>query len=48
MSSLTGKQVIIVEDIVDTGNTMRKLLNVLAKFSPDSVKGKLTISTKWH
>ena len=41
LSSLTGKQVIVVEDIVDTGNTMRKLMNVLAKVSPDSVKGFL-------
>ena len=41
LSSLTGKQVIVVEDIVDTGNTMRKLMNVLAKFEPDSVKGEL-------
>ena len=40
LSSLTGKQVIVVEDIVDTGNTMRKLMNVLAKFEPDSVKGE--------
>ena len=42
LSSLTGKQVIVVEDIVDTGNTMRKLMNVLAKVSPDSVKGFFT------
>jgi len=38
LSSLAGKQVIVVEDIVDTGNTMRKLMNVLAKFEPSSVK----------
>lgn len=43
LSSLTGKQVIVVEDIVDTGNTMRKLMNVLAKFEPDSVKGELQL-----
>ena len=41
LSSLAGKQVIVVEDIVDTGNTMRKLMNVLAKFEPSSVKGKI-------
>ena len=33
------KQVIVVEDIVDTGNTMRKLMNVLAKYEPAAVKG---------
>ena len=44
LSSLTGKQVIVVEDIVDTGNTMRKLMNVLAKFEPDSVKGEFVNS----
>jgi hypoxanthine phosphoribosyltransferase len=37
-SNLKDKQVIVVEDIVDTGNTMRKLMNVLAKFEPASVK----------
>lgn len=33
-----GKNVIVVEDIVDTGNTMRKLLNVLSKNEPASIK----------
>lgn len=36
--NLKGKQVIVVEDIVDTGNTMRKLMNVLAKYEPAAVK----------
>lgn len=35
---LKGKQVIVIEDIVDTGNTMRKLMNVLAKYDPKTVK----------
>ena len=38
--NLKGKQVIVVEDIVDTGNTMRKLMNVLAKYEPAVVKGR--------
>ena len=39
LEHLRGKQVIVVEDIVDTGNTIRKLMNVLAKYDPKSVKG---------
>ena len=39
MQHLKGKQVVVIEDIVDTGNTMRKLMNVLAKYCPKSVKG---------
>ena len=39
MQNLSGKQVIVIEDIVDTGNTMRKLMNVLVKYDPKSVKG---------
>ena len=42
-SNLKDKQVIVVEDIVDTGNTMRKLMNVLSKFEPASVKGSTTL-----
>ncbi|CBY35407.1 unnamed protein product [Oikopleura dioica] len=38
LEHLRGKQVIVVEDIVDTGNTIRKLMNVLAKYDPKSVK----------
>jgi len=38
MQHLKGKQVVVIEDIVDTGNTMRKLMNVLAKYCPKSVK----------
>ena len=41
LQSLAGKQVIVIEDIVDTGNTMRKLMNVLVKYDPKSVKGNL-------
>ena len=39
LQNLSGKQVIVIEDIVDTGNTMRKLMNVLVKYDPKSVKG---------
>ena len=42
LQSINGKQVIVIEDIVDTGNTMRKLMNVLVKFDPKSVKGMQT------
>ncbi|XP_070565700.1 hypoxanthine-guanine phosphoribosyltransferase-like isoform X2 [Ptychodera flava] len=38
LSNLTGKNVLIVEDIIDTGNTMQKLLNIVAKYSPQSVQ----------
>ena len=43
LEHLRGKQVIVVEDIVDTGNTIRKLMNVLAKYDPKSVKGTPSI-----
>ena len=33
-----GKNVLICEDIVDTGRTIKKLLNTLKKFNPKSVK----------
>ena len=36
--SLDGKNVIIVEDIVDTGNTLVKIMAELDSFSPKSVK----------
>ena len=38
MSSIKGKNVLIVEDIIDTGRTMVKLLNVLSKYEPKSVR----------
>lgn len=38
LSQLRGKNILIVEDIVDTGKTMQRLLNTLAKFEPKSVK----------
>lgn len=37
-SSINGRDIIIVEDIVDTGKTMKSLLNQLKQFYPDSVK----------
>ena len=36
--NLTGKDVIIVEDIIDSGTTMECLLEKLNKFNPSSVK----------
>lgn len=36
--SLDGKNVIIVEDIVDTGNTLVKIMAELDSFNPKSVK----------
>ncbi len=35
---LTGRDIIIVEDIVDTGNTLVKLYEVLADKNPKSIK----------
>lgn len=37
LSSLAGKNVLIVEDLIDTGRTMQKLLNHLDQFNPYSV-----------
>jgi hypoxanthine phosphoribosyltransferase len=38
LDSLKGKKVLIVEDIIDTGKTMQKLLNTINKYNPASVK----------
>merc|ERR1712156_1175013 len=38
VNNLTGKNVLIVEDIIDTGATMRKLLTTIMKYQPKSVK----------
>jgi hypoxanthine phosphoribosyltransferase len=38
LSEMTGKHVILVEDIIDTGVTMTKLIPVLAQHQPLSVK----------
>ncbi|RDD40187.1 Hypoxanthine-guanine phosphoribosyltransferase [Trichoplax sp. H2] len=38
LSSLTGKNVLVVEDIVDTGRTMKKLLGLLSDVKPKSIK----------
>ena len=38
MDRIAGKNVLIVEDIIDTGRTMVKLLNLLEKFKPKSVR----------
>ncbi|CAB3993103.1 hypoxanthine-guanine phosphoribosyltransferase-like [Paramuricea clavata] len=38
LSSVKGKNVLIVEDIIDTGKTMKKLLEVISQFKPAQVK----------
>ena len=38
LDCLTGKNVLIVEDIIDTGRTMKMLLNTIIKYKPKSVK----------
>lgn len=38
LDSLKGKNVLVVEDIIDTGKTMQQLLNILAAVHPKSVK----------
>ncbi|VDP04868.1 unnamed protein product [Soboliphyme baturini] len=45
LSFLTGKHVLVVEDIIETGKTMEKLLSVLDSVKPLSVK-VLTLLTK--
>ncbi|XP_006814065.1 hypoxanthine-guanine phosphoribosyltransferase-like [Saccoglossus kowalevskii] len=48
LSNLTGKNVLIVEDIVDTGKTMQKLLNIVSKFQPASVKVASLLVKRTH
>jgi len=38
LSYLKGQNVLIVEDLIDTGRTMQKLLKTLTNFSPKSVR----------
>ena len=38
LNVLKGKNVLIVEDIIDTGRTMKKLLATLNKYEPKLVK----------
>jgi len=38
LDNLKGKNVLVVEDIIDTGRTMTHLLELLKKFEPKSVK----------
>lgn len=38
MDELKGKNVLIVEDIIDTGKSMQHLLNLLRKVEPKSIK----------
>jgi len=38
LDSLAGKNVLIVEDIIESGRTMQKLLTTITKYNPKSVK----------
>ncbi|XP_057380963.1 hypoxanthine-guanine phosphoribosyltransferase-like [Daphnia carinata] len=38
MESVKGKNVLVVEDIIDTGRTMQKLLGLLEEYQPKCVK----------
>ena len=38
LSTLTGKNVLIVEDIIDTGKAMQTLLSLVKKHKPKMVK----------
>jgi len=38
LSKLEGKNILIAEDMIDTGKSMQKLLTTLAKYNPKSVK----------
>ncbi|GAB1302775.1 Hypoxanthine-guanine phosphoribosyltransferase [Apodemus speciosus] len=38
LSTLTGKNVLIVEDIIDTGKTMQTLLSLVKQYNPKMVK----------
>lgn len=38
MGSVKGRNVLVVEDIIDTGRTMVKLLDLLAEYQPKQVK----------
>ncbi len=38
MSHLKGMNVLVVEDIVDTGKTIKKLLEILKNFEPRNVR----------
>ena len=40
LSTLKGRNIIVIEDMVDTGKSMKELLNLLSKYEPNSVKGK--------
>lgn len=41
MESLRGRDVLLVEDIIDTGLTMQKLIPVLQEQAPSSIKVRL-------
>ncbi|XP_031409727.1 phosphoribosyltransferase domain-containing protein 1-like isoform X2 [Meleagris gallopavo] len=49
LSKLTGKNVLIVEDIVGTGRTMKVLLNHIEKYNPKMIKvaSLLVKRTSW-
>ena len=38
MESIKGKNVLVVEDIIDTGRTMEKLLDLLGQYEPKCLR----------
>ena len=47
-ATIRGKHILIVEDIIDTGRTMKKLLNTLAKLEPKSVTVACLVRKRTH
>ena len=45
---LKGKNVLIVEDIIDTGRTMQRLLATLEKFQPKSITVACLLRKRTH
>ena len=48
LSILKGKNVLIVEDIIDTGRTMQRLLATLEKFQPKSITVACLLRKRTH
>lgn len=48
MKTLVGRDVILVEDIIDTGNTMMALLPMLKKFGPKTVRVTALLEKRTH
>ena len=48
LAVLKGKNVLIVEDIIDTGRTMKQLLATLSKYEPKSVTVACLLRKRTH